>query len=63
MPLHEFTHLPVKPGISFVVQTLFSLVLSANQKQIKPHLLSTVDAQGLGLDCLMLIRKLLLSFS
>lgn len=33
-----------------MAQTLFSLVLSASQKQIKLHLLSTVDVQGLGLD-------------
>lgn len=32
-----------------MTQTLFSLALSASQKQIKPRLLITIDAQGLSL--------------
>lgn len=57
MPAHEFTHLLAKPGINFMMQTLFLLALSASQKRIKLHLLITIDAQGLGLGAHDLIKK------
>lgn len=41
-----------------MIQTLFSLALSANQEQIKPHFLIAVDAQGLGLDPHDTIKKI-----
>lgn len=45
-----------------MMQTSFLLALSASQQLIKPHLLITVDAQGLGLGPHDIIKKMSIFF-
>lgn len=40
-----------------MMETFFLVVLSASQKQTKPHLLITIDAQGLGFGPHDIIKK------